>query len=132
MKFTEKLPSKLELMPGFISKVIEEIKTLNISDDKLFDIRLSLEEALINAIKYGNKMNPQLFVELSLEVQDNKLIIKIKDEGEGFDFMSIPNPTDENNLEKNSGRGVFLVKSLMDEVEFLDNGSQIKMVKVLR
>ncbi|MBN2119735.1 MAG: ATP-binding protein [Candidatus Omnitrophica bacterium] len=130
MNISEKVPSRLEIIPEFISSLAEKIKPLGISSEQFFNIRLSLEEALVNAIKYGNKMDPQLFVDVVVESQGDKLIIIVKDKGQGFDFDNVLDPTKVENLEKTSGRGIFLIKNLMDEVEFSDGGSQIKMVKV--
>ena len=132
MEIREEIPSKLEIIPKFVSNLTKRINALNISENDLFNIKLSLEEALVNAVKYGNKFNPQLFVELVLEANIDSLTIRIKDQGEGFDFRKVLDPTREENIEKISGRGIFLIKSLMDKVEFLDDGSQIIMVKFLK
>lgn len=131
MEFINKFPSKLELMPDVIEDLVQKLKGDSVSGDNIFDIRLCLEEVLINAIKHGNKFNPELFVEVAATVEHDKLIMTVKDEGQGFDFENVADPTQKENLEKTSGRGVFLVKKLMDEVEFLDNGSKIRMVKIL-
>ena len=132
MEFINKFPSKLELVPDVIDGLVQKFKEYNLSGDNIFDIKLCLEEVLINAVKHGNKMDPQLFVEVALSIEPDKLIMTVKDEGQGFDFENVADPTHKENLEKTSGRGVFLVKKLMDEVEFLDNGSRIRMVKNLK
>lgn len=132
MIVSETIPSKLEIIPEFISSLLEKIKVLPISEDEIFSIRLSLEEALINAIKYGNKLNQQLWVEINVEFKDKELIIKVKDQGEGFDFKNLPDPTKKDNLKKTFGRGIFLIKKLMDKVEFFDFGRGIKMTKFLK
>ena len=64
-----------------------------------------------------------------METDGSSLIIRVKDQGDGFDFDNLPDPTREENMERTSGRGIFLVKKLMDEVKYSDNGSQVKMVK---
>ena len=132
MKIIEKMPSRLESIPGFISGLLEKMKPLTVSEEEIFGIKLSLEESLVNAIKYGNKMNPGLFVEVSIEAKDDVLSISVKDQGQGFDFENILDPTKEENLERTSGRGIFLIKSLMDEVRFCDGGSKIMMKKSLK
>ncbi len=132
MTISQKLPSRLELIPEFIAHLIEKIKYLSLEEEQIFNLKLSLEEALVNAVKHGNKLNPNLSVEVSLQARDSSLIIKVKDEGEGFDFKNIPDPTQDNNLEKLRGRGVFLIKNLMDEVEFFDCGRGIKMIKFFK
>ena len=132
MHIHTKIPTKLEYMPVLISQIIDKLTEQGVVSEKLFDIRLSLEEVIINAMKYGNKMDPQLQVEVKVTTEEDKLIMEIKDQGPGFNYDDLPDPTDEANLEKASGRGVFLIKNLMDEVEFFDNGSTIRMTKVLK
>jgi len=68
-------------------------------------------------------------VDVSIKKDDKKLIVEVKDEGQGFDIKSIPDPTVEENRMRFSGRGIFLMKRLMDSVEYFDNGSGIRLVK---
>jgi len=131
MQFFEKIPSKIDNMPKLIATLLKKLEVVSFKEDEILDIRLCLEEAIINAIKHGNRMNPDLFVEVQMNVSDQELCIQIRNEGEGFDFKELPNPTIDKNLTKPSGRGVFLIKKLMDEVEFFDKGRGIKMVKFL-
>lgn len=132
MHISEKLPSSIEVISEFASKLIEKIRHLNITEDEVFHIRLSLEEALINAIKHGNKRNPHLFVEVNVEIQDDHLTIEVRDQGKGFDFNHLPDPTMPDKLQKNSGRGVFLIKNLMDKVDFSEGGRSLKMTKFFK
>jgi len=131
LTITENIPSKLELIPKVILKIIDGIKPA-IEERELFNIKLSLEEALVNAIKHGNKLNPDLTVTVVAELNRDILRIKIQDQGKGFDFLKVPNPTANDNLHKTSGRGIFLIKNLMDRVEFFDCGRGIEMIKFLR
>lgn len=126
------MPSDLKVIPEFIPKILGKAEVSAIEEDEIFNIKASLGEALVNAVKYGNKMNPSLYVDVSLEVLDDRVIIKVKDQGEGFDFKNPPDPTTDENLEKLSGRGLFLIKGMMDEVEFFDCGRGIKMVKFIK
>jgi serine/threonine-protein kinase RsbW len=132
MIITEKLPSRLEMIPEFMASFFEKVKSFSFSDDDIFDIRISLEEALVNAVKHGNKFSDTLTVDVSIEIISDKVAITVKNQGKGFDYAKIPDPTSGNNLAKLSGRGVFLIKSLMDTVEFFDCGRGIKMVKFLK
>ncbi|RKY27041.1 MAG: ATP-binding protein [Candidatus Omnitrophota bacterium] len=132
MKISEKIPSSLERIPSFISTIIERIRPLGIPEEEIFNIRLSLEEALVNAVKYGNKLDPQLTVEVKVQLDSDKLVIEVKDQGEGFDFEKLEDPTKEENIEKVRGRGIFLMKNLMDEVIFKEKGSRVIMIKFLR
>lgn len=132
MIIAEKLPSRLETIPEFIASFLEKIKPFHVSDNDIFDIRISLEEALVNAIKHGNQLNAALSVDVSIEIIPARVTITVKNQGKGFDYAKIPNPTKDDNLQKLSGRGVFLIKSLMDAVEFFDCGRGIKMVKFFK
>jgi len=132
MDISEKLPSRPDAIPAFVQEFLNKLKTLQLTNDELFDIKLCLNEALINAMKHGHQFDPRLFVEVRAQVKDDRLIIEVKDQGQGFDLKKFPNPTDTANLYKYSGRGVFLIKKLMDEVEHFDCGRGIKMVKFLK
>lgn len=114
MDICEKLPSRLESIPEFTSLLIERLSRLPITEEEIFNIKLSLQEALVNAIKHGNKLNPSLSAEVNIKIEDDRLIIEVRDQGNGFDFKNIPDPTTQDNLERVTGRGIFLIKNLMD------------------
>jgi len=130
MTFSEKIPSRLEVIPQFISSVMDKLRHL-LTEKEIFDVKLCLEEALVNAVKHGNKLKPGLFVEVVIEVDNGRLTLKVIDQGEGYDYKNIPDPTKPDNLHKLCGRGTFLIKKLTDEVEFFDGGRGIKMIKFL-
>ena len=132
MIIQEKIPSRLDAIPEFTLSLLGKLKHLSLKEQEIFNIQLSLEEALVNAVKHGNKLNPNLSAQVSVEAKDGSLIITVIDEGEGFDFKDIPDPTNIDNLQKPSGRGIFLIKKLMDKVEFFDCGRGIKMIKSLK
>ncbi|MCF7878150.1 MAG: ATP-binding protein [Candidatus Omnitrophica bacterium] len=118
-------------VPSFTKKIIKKLKINGIKEKVLFDIKLALNEALINAIKHGNKSDKKKSVFLKITRQKDKLEICIEDQGKGFDYQNLQLPTDENNLTKQSGRGVFLIKNFMDELVFFNQGCKLKMVKHL-
>lgn len=99
------------------------------SPDVCFAIRLALEEALINAIKHGNRFDPHKHIRIWAEVSDHRAAITIEDEGEGFRPETLADPTADENLEKPSGRGIMLMRAYMDQVTFNDRGNQVVMVK---
>ena len=132
MKICEKIPSELDAIPGFLNKAMGIIAPLPIDEEEAFKIKLALSEALINAIKHGNKFNTGLFVEATIETSENELSVAVKDQGDGFDFQALADPTKEENLTKNSGRGVYLIKKLMDKVSFSDGGRTVKMTKFFK
>ncbi|MFA6282195.1 MAG: ATP-binding protein [Candidatus Omnitrophota bacterium] len=129
MEIILQLPSDLKIIPETTLDIIKQIKSKDISEDDLFDIRLALEEALVNAVKHGNKQSLEKKVFLKIIIHSSNATIEIKDEGKGFDCDSLASPVEDENLKKTCGRGIFLIKKLMDKVEFFDGGSGIRMVK---
>ncbi|MBS3764426.1 MAG: ATP-binding protein, partial [Planctomycetes bacterium] len=95
----------------------------------LFAVKLALEEAIINAIKHGNKLDSTKKVRTNFILDENKTIISIADEGEGFDPGSIPDPIDGKQLDSVYGRGVALMKAYMDSVEYNEKGNKVTMTK---
>lgn len=126
----QRLPSKLENVAPFIREVLALMKKFHLSEEDTFHIKLSLEEALTNAMRHGNKLDPSLFVDVNLEVDEQKVVMKIRDQGDGFDEARLGDPTALENSQKPGGRGVFLIRQLMNEVEYFDGGRGVKMVKL--
>ncbi len=131
VRISETMPSKLELVDGFVSLLLTKIFELTLNKSITFDSKLALHEALINAVKHGNKMDHELQVQVDVTKEDGQLVIQVTDQGKGFDFMDIPDPITPENLEKLNGRGIFLIQNAMDKVEFSDQGRTIKMTKIL-
>lgn len=93
-----------------------------------FVVRVALCEALANAILYGNQSNPEKRVEVRVDVGPDSLELRVEDEGPGFDPTAVPDPTDAAHLEDESGRGLFLIRQLVDEVRFNEQGNAICMI----
>ena len=111
-----------------IEKFIDSLcSEYNISEEVYGNILIATLEAAKNAIVFGNENDKSKPVGISAYTVDDCLIISVKDSGKGFDYDNLPDPTLPENIEKLSGRGVFLIKNLTDKTEFLDNGSRIKM-----
>lgn len=125
----ERLPTDLKKVNPFVEQVFRKILTLTRTKEEIFKIKLALEEALTNAMRHGNALNPDRHVKVHIKVDRKQIILDVHDEGKGFDFQSLPDPTARDNAAKPSGRGVFLMRSIMDRVEFYDNGSGVKMKK---
>jgi serine/threonine-protein kinase RsbW len=122
--------------PAEARTIQEQIEQLlhqrDTNDHDVFSIRLALEEALINAIKHGNQMDPAKKVQVSYRLQADRFEIAIADEGEGFDPNDVPDPTAIENLERPCGRGLMLMRHYMSEVQYNDRGNAVVMSKVLR
>jgi serine/threonine-protein kinase RsbW len=97
----------------------------NIHEDHYGNILIAVTEAVNNAIKHGNKNLPEKKVTINVHESNGDIKINVNDEGNGFDFNNLPDPTSPENIEKESGRGIFLMKSLADDVEFENNGSKV-------
>ena len=99
------------------------------NDQDVFAVRLATEEAVVNAIRHGNKLDPKRKVMVSFNVTDGKVTVIVCDQGEGFDPASVPDPTDPRFLEMPSGRGLMLMHAYMDEVIFNGKGNEVTMIK---
>ncbi len=121
------LPSKLESIleiESFIDVVCEQNK---FGKDYYGNILIALTEAVNNAITHGNKLDPEKKVYLNMEATNDEVEFIIKDEGFGFDYENVPDPTLPENLESLNGRGIFLMHSLADDVAFEENGAIIRL-----
>ena len=106
-------------------------KDLGLSDERLSVLLLAVTEAATNAIIHANKCDPSKLVKIHAQINDSKLIIKIKDEGKGFDPSKLPDPTEPENLLKDSGRGVYLMKVYMDDVKYNITPTGLETILIL-
>jgi serine/threonine-protein kinase RsbW len=120
------LSDNIRMIESFIDNAKEKF---HMDDDIYGNIMIAVTEAVNNAIKHGNSGNSSKNVLLSLSLLEDKGLIKFKveDEGQGFDYHNLPDPTAPENLEKPGGRGIFLMKHLSDEVNFSENGRIVEL-----
>lgn len=118
------LTENIRMIESFIDNAKERF---HLDDDIYGNIMIAVTEAVNNAIKHGNSNDKSKSVLLSLSLQESLLKFIVKDEGSGFDYHNLPDPTSPENLEKPGGRGIFLMKHLSDEVEFKDQGSIVEL-----
>ena len=111
-----KLPSRLETIDEAVATAAKLATDGGLPDDALFGIDMAVREAVTNAVKHGNKFDQTKQVKITFENTARELLIIIEDEGSGFQLEAVPDPTDSANLLKESGRGIFLMRSFMDEV----------------
>jgi serine/threonine-protein kinase RsbW len=121
------IPSIVENIRMIESFIDNAKERFHLDDDIYGNIMIAVTEAVNNAIKHGNSADSSKNVLLSLTLHDSLLKFIIKDEGTGFDFHSLPDPTSPENLEKPGGRGIFLMKNLSDDVSFRDNGRTVEL-----
>ncbi len=112
-----------------VEQIIEELKELHrIPEDIYGNILVTITEAVNNAIRHGNKLDPNKVVDFSFESTEKEFTFKIQDRGTGFDPDSIPDPTLPENIDKPDGRGIFIMKNLSDEVKFEDEGRRVEII----
>lgn len=120
--------------PEEIRRVQDDIETAlrrnGFEDKEIFGIRLALEEALVNALKHGNQMDRAKQIHVRYSVSPDRFDIAITDEGPGFDMDDVPDPLDEENLERPCGRGLFLIRHYMTDVTYHPPGNHVTMSKV--
>lgn len=125
--YTLQLSSKEESITQ-LESLIEHIADIyNVSEDTFANMMTCLNEALINAIKHGNKMDAAKKVIINAEVDTKRIIWTITDEGEGFDYNHLPDPTSAENIENLTGRGVFIIKHLADQCIFNASGNEVEL-----
>lgn len=127
------LESNLESIDIAEETVNRTATELGFNEEQVYQISMAVREAIVNAVLHGNHYNPQKKVELILERADNTLVVSVRDQGEGLDLASIPDPLAPENLLKQSGRGIFLMRAFMDEVRINSSsgGTEIVMIKNL-
>ncbi len=119
------LTENLRIVESFIDNVKEKF---NLNDDIYGNIMISVTESVNNAIHHGNGQDKSKNVSITLNLNDNQVAFLIQDQGEGFDFNNLPDPTAPGNLEKVGGRGIFIMKNLADEVRFNNEGREVELV----
>ena len=127
-KIDLELPSDLTLMNSVLDYLLDRVAKLGMIEVEQSNLYIALDEAFVNAVKHGNRQNPEKLLRVTAELSPGEAIFTVEDEGDGFDVREIPDPCDPANLFKSSGRGVLLIYNIMDEVEYSDRGNKLKMV----
>lgn len=123
------IPSQADDAIALITEMVDQLRQRQWEEHDLFGIHLALEEAIMNAIKHGNEGDPTKQVDIRCELSTDHFEITVEDQGDGFDRSEVPDPTDEDNLEKESGRGLMLMEFYMSEVQYNEVGNRVRMVK---
>jgi len=128
-KIELELPSNLTLMNGVLEYLVDRVARLGLIKVEQSNLFVALDEAFVNAVKHGNRNDTTKLLRITAELSAREAIFTVEDEGEGFDVCEIPDPRDSANLFKSSGRGVLLIYNIMDEVEYSERGTRLRMVK---
>ena len=126
------LPSHIEAVADGAAAATDFVQNCGVGEEAAFGIDMAVREAITNAMVHGNKEDETKTVELTLNCLGGALEIEVKDQGEGFDPASVPDPTEPPNILKTSGRGIFLMRTFMDDVQWStrpEGGTTVRMVK---
>jgi serine/threonine-protein kinase RsbW len=118
------ISENIRMIESFIDNARDRFQ---LDDDIYGNIMIAITEAVNNAIKHGNRSDSSKNVSLSLSLEERLIKFRVQDEGLGFDYQNLPDPTSPENLEKPGGRGIFLMKHLSDEVEFMEGGRIVEL-----
>ena len=122
-----KLESKIENLRK-VEKLVDDLSTeYNISADIYGNILIAALEAANNAILHGNKLDENKVVNINIVKDEKSLKIRVDDEGDGFDYKNIPDPTSPENIQNINGRGIFLMEKLSDSLEYSRNGATVEL-----
>ena len=132
MKKKFQVISDLAQVQSASGQVLSFLSPLSLSEAVQFDIRLCLEEALINSIKYGNGLKREVPVDLEAGFNEKKIWLRLEDRGKGFDAAKVSDCTRGENLLRGGGRGIYLIHQLMDEVKYNAKGNTLLMVKSIQ
>ena len=110
-------------------EILSALEAHGFNQDDIFAVHLALEEAFLNAVKHGNRMNPAKKVMIDYAVDSEQAEIRMTDEGSGFDPRSVPDPRVGENLYRPAGRGLLLIRSYMHTVEYNEQGNSLRMIR---
>jgi serine/threonine-protein kinase RsbW len=129
-QFEVVIPSTTEAGQELLERIAGKIESLeSFSPKDAFGIRLALDEAIVNAIKHGNQFHPEKTVRVSCLIDDTLFRVEIEDQGPGFRLEDVPDPTEEENLERPCGRGIMLMRSFMSKIEYNESGNKVLLEK---
>lgn len=132
---SDSLPNKI-IIPNTLAaarkveeRIVRQAKAMGYSPRCVFGIRLALEEALVNAFKHGNRGDRSKRIFVSYAITPQRVVVRVRDEGPGFDPGKVPDPTSPSRVCLPCGRGIMLMKAYLDEVTFSEQGNEVQLVK---
>lgn len=123
------IPSIPDRGVDIIREILRQLEKNQWSEKDMFGVHMAMEEAVMNAIKHGNNRDESKVVHVLVSLSDHKFYACVTDQGEGFDPVSVPDPTLEENLEKTSGRGLMLMNNFVDVVKYNELGNSVELTK---
>jgi serine/threonine-protein kinase RsbW len=130
IELRQSFPSQIAAISPFVNQLMQFILRFRTADGSEADIEMALQEALANSVVHGNGENPSKHVYVECRCyMDGEVLVTVRDEGPGFDSENVPDPTTPGRRSFTHGRGIYLMRTLMDEVSFEDGGSIVRMRK---
>lgn len=123
------IESDLGAARGVEDLILREAERVGFSAECAFAVRLALEEAVVNAHKHGNRCDPTKHITVSYEILPHRLVVRVRDEGPGFDPRLVPDCTAPDRLSLPNGRGVMLMRAYLDDVCYNETGNEVQLVK---
>lgn len=128
-RYDHELPTQTGAGNGFVEELLRRLEENHWEQHDIFSIQLAMEEALVNAIKHGNRMDAAKKVYVRCGMNSDLLRVEVEDEGEGFDPSQVPDPTDPDQIENPHGRGILLMRTFMSRVEYNETGNRVLLEK---
>ena len=129
MEFVLELPSDLRVIEAAVTYLVGRCRAFSFSGSRLnLNFRVGVTEALANAVLYGNGGDARRSVRVEVSIDSTRVELCVVDQGSGFDPSRVPDPTHPENLERSGGRGLFLIRELMDEVEYNERGNAVRLL----
>jgi serine/threonine-protein kinase RsbW len=123
------IPSNLKAVQTLQGEIDQVLAGSTFDEREIFAVKLAVEEALVNSVKHGNQFDTDKHVHVVYHLKPDLFTIRITDQGIGFDPEDVPDPTAEENLERQCGRGIFLIRNYMTHVSYENHGNTIVMAK---
>jgi serine/threonine-protein kinase RsbW len=132
--YTKEIQSDPELLSDAEKYILDIAREAHLNKDKFNDLELAFSEAAANSIVHGNKADKNKIVKITVKVDDDKMTISLKDQGAGFDLNEVPDPTKPENILKDHGRGIHIMKSFLSELSynFTPEGTETILVVSLK
>lgn len=129
VEFVLELPSDLRVIEAAVTYLVNRLRSFSFGGSRLdLNFRVGVTEALANAVLYGNRRDPTKNVRVEVSLDTTRVVLRVVDQGRGFDPSRIPDPTQAENLQRPGGRGLFLIRKLMDEVEYNERGNAVRLM----
>jgi serine/threonine-protein kinase RsbW len=129
IQYSVVVESRPSALAGLCRKILKGMQQWGFTQDDEFAVHLAVEEAFLNAVKHGNKMDPHKTVTVEYRIDGEKVDLRLTDQGEGFDPRAVPDPREGENLYRPEGRGLLLISAYMHIVEYNERGNGVHMIR---